>query len=183
MKILLQLLLNVIYGGGATEQNTLIKLDPLTIKVAGSKKLLAELDSLVLDSVNLAELMKDTTFDLPINLPEGIENLTGIEVAEVTISFSGLETKTLKVSRIETITDPGMTVTVARKEFEITVRGTAEQIKKIADGDVYAEIDCTGAAAGEDKFKPRFVIASQFDTVGVMEPYADIYATVILGGT
>lgn len=174
----LQLLPNVIYGGGATEQNTTIKIEPSTIKVAGSKKLLESLNSLVLDTVNLATLMEDTTLTYTIKLPEGIENISGVENVTVTISFNNLETKKLKISPIVPITGPGMTVTVARPEIEIIVRGTPEQIKNITAADITAKIDCTGAAAGEDKFKPQFTIDPKYDTVGVMELYDDIYATV-----
>jgi len=179
----LHLLPNVIYGGGATEQNTTIKIEPSTIKVAGSKKLLENLNSLVLDTVNLAELTENTTLTYTIKLPEGIENISGVENVTVTISFSNLETKKLKISPIVPITGPGMTVTVARPEIEITVRGTPEQIKNITAADITAQIDCTGAAAGEDKFKPQFTIDPKFDTVGVMETYDDVYATVTLGAT
>lgn len=177
----LQLLLNVTYGGGATEQNTLIKIDPLTIKVAGSEKLLEGLDSLVLGSVNLAELLENTTLTFPINLPEGIENITGVNEANISIEFNGLAVKTLKISRINATSSAGMTVSLTTKVFEVTVRGTPEQIQKITEADLYAQIDCTGAEPGDGRFKAQIFIDTTFDTVGAVGVYY-VHATVSAGG-
>ena len=177
----LQLLLNVTYGGGATEKNTLIKIDPLTIKVAGSEKLLEGLDSLVLGSVNLAELLGNTSLTFPINLPEGIENITGVNEATVSIEFSGLAVKTLKISRINATSSAGMTVSLTTKVFEVTVRGTPEQIQKITEANLYAQIDCTGAEPGDGRFKAQILIDTTFDTVGAVGIYY-VHATVTAGG-
>lgn len=177
----LQLLLNVNYGGGATEQNTLIKIDPVTIRVAGSKRLLAEMDSIILGTVNLAEIAGNTTKTFEIKLPEGVDNITDIGEATVTISFTGLETKTLKVTQINIISSEGKFVSLAKREFEVTVRGTAEQIKKITAADLTAQIDCTGAEIGDGKFKVQFVIGGGFDTVGVIGTH-EVYAEIVAGG-
>lgn len=177
----LQLLLNVTYGGGATEQNTLIKIDPLTIKVAGSEKLLEGLDSLVLGSVDLSELLENTTLTFPINLPEGIENITGVNEATVSVEFSNLAVKTLKISRINATSSAGMTVSLTTKVFEVTVRGTPEQIQKITEANLYAQIDCTGAEAGDGRFKAQILIDTTFDTVGAVGTYY-VHATVSAGG-
>ena len=177
----LQLLLNVIYGGGATEQNTLIRIDPLTIKVAGSEKLLEGLDALVLGSVNLAELAENTALTLPISLPEGIENITGVNEATVNIEFSGLSLKTLRISRINATSSAGMTVSLTTKVFEVTVRGTPEQIQQITEANLYAQIDCTGAEPGDGRFKAQILIDTTFNTVGAVGVYY-VHATVSAGG-
>ena len=181
----LQLLLNLTYGGGATEQNTLIKIDPMTIKVAGSEKLLEGLDSLVLGSVNLAELAENKTLSFPINLPEGIQNITGVEEATVTIEFNGLETKTLKISQITAVGSDGMTVSLTTRVFEVVVRGTPEQIRVLTEKNLRAQIDCTGAEAGDGRFKAQIFIDTTnnaFNTVGVVGTYY-VHATVSIGGT
>ena len=181
----IDLLLNLTYGGGATEKNTLVKIDPLTIKVAGSEKLLEGLDSLVLGSVNLSELAENKTLTLPINLPEGIENITGVNEATVTIEFNGLETKTLKISRITYVGSTGMTVSLTTKVFEVMFRGTPEQIQQLTESNLRAQIDCTGAEPGDGRFKAQIFIETTdpnaFDTVGVVGTYY-IHATVAAGG-
>ena len=65
----MELKVNVIYGGGATEENTTVKLSQETIRVSGSEAVLAELgDSYTLATINLADLEKNNnnlTFPSP----------------------------------------------------------------------------------------------------------------------
>ena len=175
------LLLEVTYGGGATEKTTQITIDPLTIKVAGSEKLLESLNSITLGAVNLAELLEDKDFTFPINLPEGIENISGVTEASVSIKFPGLKVKTLKVSRILASSSSSTQVTLATKVLEITVRGAAEQIDAMDEQDLYARVDCTDAEMGEGKFKAQIFIGTEFDTVGVVGTYY-VYATLVQRG-
>ena len=177
----LQLKLNVLYGGGATMQNTTIKIDPLTIKVAGSEKLLASMSELVLDTVNLAEILGNKTLTYAINLPEGVENITGVNEVTVTVEFKGLETKVLKISQITATSSSGMTVSLTTKVFEVTVRGTPEQIQSITESNLRAQIDCTGAEPGDGRFKAQIFIDTAFDTVGAVGTYY-VHATVSTGG-
>lgn len=171
------LLLEVTYGGGATEKTTQIKIDPLTIKVAGSEKLLEGLNSITLGTVNLAELLEDKDLTLPINLPEGIENTSGVTEASVSIKFPDLKVKTLKVSRILASSSSGTQVALATKVLEVTVRGSAEQIDAMDEQDLHARVDCTNAEMGEGKFKAQILIGTEFDTVGVVGTYY-VYATL-----
>ena len=169
--------LNVTYGGGATEQTSEILIDPLTIKVAGSEKLLEGLENLTLGSVDLSELLEDKEFTFPINLPEGIENLSGVTEAKVSVKFPGLKVKTLKVSRITAIPGSNMRVTLTTKVLEVTVRGTQSQIDAMTEQDLYARVDCADAELGEGKFKAQIFVDTAFDTVGVVGTHY-VYATL-----
>ena len=171
------LLLELTYGGGATEKTTEIKIDPLTIKVAGSEKLLEDLNNITLGAVNLSELLEDTELTFPINLPEGVENISGVTEATVSIKFPELKVKTLKVSRILASGSTNTQVALATKVLEITVRGSAEQIDAMDEQDVYARVDCSDAELGEGKFKAQIVIGTEFSTVGVVGTYY-VYATL-----
>ena len=171
------LLLELTYGGGATEKTTEIKIDPLTIKVAGSEKLLESLNSITLGAVNLSELLEDKELTFPINLPEGVENISGVTEASVSVKFPGLKVKTLKVSRILASGSANTRVALATKVLEITVRGSAEQIDAMDEQDVYARVDCSDAELGEGKFKAQIIIGTEFNTVGVVGTYY-VYATL-----
>lgn len=173
----LQLMLEVIYGGGADENNTVVTIDPLTIKVAGSEKILENLTALTLGTVNVAELAENTTLTFPVSLPEGVENLSGLNEATVTIEFNGLVTKVLNVTRISAVAGSGTTVSLITKSLQITVRGSAEQIALLTENNLTARVDCTGAEPGEGKFKAQIFIDTQFDTVGAVGTYY-IHATV-----
>lgn len=176
------LLVEVTYGGGATEKTSQIKVDPLTIKIAGSEKLLEGLDSLTLGAINLAELLEEKDFTFPINLPEGIENLSGVTEASVSVKFPNLKVKTLKLSSILASSSTDKVVTLATKVLEVTVRGSAAQIEAMDEQDLYARVDCTDAELGEGKFKAQIFIGTEFDTVGVVGTYY-VYATLAQRGT
>jgi len=174
-----QLEISVVYGGGATAQNTKITYSsPLTIKVAGSEKLLQDLNSLNLGTINLAEYAENTEliFTIP-DLPAGIENISGVTEIKANVEFSNLAVKTLKISRINATSSAGMTVSLTTKVFEVTVRGTPEQIQQITEANLYAQIDCTGAEPGDGRFKAQILIDTAFDTVGAVGTYY-VHATV-----
>jgi len=173
----LQLILNVIYGGGATEHNTQVLLDPLTIKVAGSEKLLEGLNSLVLDTVNLTEILEDTDLTFPINLPEGVQNLSGVDEAAVQIRFQDLKVKTLTVTSLSFVNNTGMDVQLTTKKLDVTVRGTSQQIEAITADHLQVRVNFADAEPGEGKFKAEVYVDTTLNEVGVVGSYY-VYATL-----
>ncbi len=166
-----ELLLDVTYGGGATAATTQIKLDPQTIKVAGSEKLLEGLDTLTVGTVNLADILEDTVQTYSINLPEGVDNISGTDEVSASIEFKGLKTKKIKVTRITAVGDANAQITLARKDLEITVRGPAELIDRLTEDDVSIVVDCKGAAAGEGIFKAQVKFGAGFESLGAVGNY------------
>lgn len=168
----IQLLLEVNYGGGATEDTAVVTVDPLTIKVAGSEALLEGLDSLTLGSINLADITEDTVKIFPITLTEGLINLSGISEAKVSIAFPKLEMKTLSVSQIEVTGLPvGMTYNVGTKVCAVTVRGLKSQIDAITEEHVTIRVDLTDAPMGENMYLAQVYVDGAFPGVGVLGSY------------
>lgn len=166
-----KLLLSVTYGGGATEVNTTITLDPTTIRVAGSERLLENLgDTLTVGVINLnsEEYLKDTEKTFPIVLPEGIDNLTGQDEVTVSIHYAGLDSKTLSVSNVELIGLPkGMTVAYVAPKVTLTLRGPAVMIQKITSEDLLIRVDLTNAEVGSGLYKAQVLITNSGDYAGV----------------
>ena len=100
------LMLNVVYGGGATEGYTRYEIKPASIRVSGSDAVLADLSEIVLGTVNFAEQTENTQMTFPINLPEGVTNLTGITEATAEIRFVGLSIKEFTTENIKVINVP-----------------------------------------------------------------------------
>lgn len=168
-----QLLLNVVYGGGATAENTTITLSQQTIKVSGSENMLASLgDTLTIGTVNLAEIPEDTTLTFPVNLQEGLENLSGITEVSAKITFQGLVTKTLYVTNIfVTGTPSGMKADIAAKMVEVTVRGPAGLVENISAGNLSVVINLSQAELGENLYKAQIVADTAYSEVGVIGSY------------
>ena len=169
---MINLLLNVVDGGGATRENSLITISPATIRVAGSDALLEDLEGIELGTINLAEVMADRTMTFPIYLPEGVANETGVTEAVVKIEFPQLMAKTFKITDITAINVPeDLKVDMITEELEVRVRGPIEDIKALKETDISATVDFAGAQIGTATMKAEIVISDDFSTVGAMGTY------------
>lgn len=168
----IQLLVNVTYGGGANESNTQIVLDPQTIKVSGSENLLQGFDSLVVGTINLTELTEETLLTFPINLKEGLENLSGITQVNVMVSFPGLATKVMEVSnvRLDGLKE-GLSADIATKVLTITLRGPKDVILNITAENITVLLDVSQAELGDNLIKAKIMVDSEYSGVGAIGSY------------
>lgn len=167
----LELILNVNYGGGATEQTTNIDIVPKTIKVSGSEALLEGFGGkLVLGTINLAEITEDLQQTYDIVLPEGITNLSGVDTAAVDIRFVGLSTRDFTVKNIKAVNVPeGMDCEIISEAIKVTLRGPAGLINSLNEEDIVATADCAGREAGTSTVKAAISFAdTAYDAIGVM---------------
>lgn len=171
----LQLIVNVTYGGGATEETTKIVFSQEHIKVSGSEEALAALgDTLVLDDINVAEIMADETREYEITLPGEVDNLSGLTTVTVTISFPDLRTKELGISNIKVENVPaGLTVKdIGTKICNVTLRGSQWQIEHITAKDVEIRVDLSNATEGTELYKAEiYVTNTSFPSVEAVSSY------------
>lgn len=162
----------VIPGGGATEQTSSVNVNPGTILVSGSEALLENLEVLDLGTVNLGELTGDTVMTLPIVLPEGITNETGITEATVEVNFPNLRTTTMMVDNIQLINVPeGMEAELVTQQLEVKLRGPVSLIEKITNENVIITVDLATAQPGTDKYTAQVTVQNSFAGVGAMNTY------------
>ena len=144
--------LNVVDGGGATGATTEIAIEPATIRVSGSASQLEGLENFELGSIDLKEMAEDAVLTFPIKLPEGLENETGVTEATVTVKFSNLATKSLKITNFKLINVPkGLNVRLITQVLEVQMRGPKGQIDKLEAKDLVAVVDMTDAQIGTVK--------------------------------
>ena len=167
-----QLKATVVAGGGATEQTSSISIEPRTIRISGSDALLDGLDVLDLGTINLGEIGADTVLNMPIILPEGITNETGITEAVVTVKFPNLRTVSMSVDNIQLINVPeGLEAELVTKILEIKLRGPATLIETIQEENVVITVDLSEAQAGTDKFSATITVDTGFTGVGALSSY------------
>ncbi len=170
--------LNVVYGGGATESNTVVNVSQTTLQVSGSDTLLENLNSLDLGTINLAEIAEDTVLTIPIpKLPEGVTNQTGVDEVTVEIKFNNLVKKEFKVSTINPVNAAGLKVQLVTKSLKVTVRGPQEMIDLMKETDVSVEVDFSGAQVGTATINGTVIVNNTFVGVGAVGIYP-ITATV-----
>ena len=175
------LIADVIYGGGATPENTTITLEPEVIRVSGGKAVLEELgDTYTVCAINLADIEKSSNeLKYTINLPEGVTNQTGVSEVVVTVRFNGLKTRDFVVEKIEMTNVPeGMIAEIINANLTVRVRGPEEELNRLTEKDISAVVDLSSAEVGTATYKANIVISEEFPNVGAMKT-SSVSATVL----
>ena len=171
----LQLMVNVTYGGGATEETTSIVFSQESILVSGSEAALNALgDTLLLGEINVAQMPAGQDFPYNIELPAEVDNLSGLETVTVTVSFPQLKTVELQISNIKVENVPaGMTVKdIGTKVCKVLLRGSQWQIDHIAAKDVEIRVDLTNAVEGTELYEAEvYITNTSFPSVGAVSTH------------
>ena len=167
----IKLVADVLYGGGATEENTTVEISPKTIRVSGGEAVLAELgDTYTVCTINLADVEKTDTQKYTIALPEGVTNQTGVSEVAVAIRFAGLKTREFVIDNFEIVNVPeGMEAEIINANLTIKVRGPEEEIVKLNERDITAVVDFSAAEVGTATYKANITISDKFPNVGALE--------------
>lgn len=174
------LVVNVVDGGGATAKTTTITIEPASIEVHGSMAALEDLDQIVLGTVNLADYSEKTQLTYDIVLPEGVTNRTGLKQATVWLEFPALSTKsfTIEDEKIQLLNVPeGLEVELTTLVLEIVVRGPSEEISSLKLSDITVSVDFANAEAGTSSRKVQITFDSDHKNCGALGSYS-VYATV-----
>ena len=138
-----ELTVDLIPGGGATQDDVTVDIEPQTITVSGGAEDLAGLTSISLGEIDLSKVFGTRqVFQMPIDLDPSLTNVSGITEATVTVTIHGLTTRILQVSNISFINRPdGYQAEAVTQSCSIQIRGsqeaveavTASQIRVVAD--------------------------------------------------
>lgn len=162
------LVLTVKGGGGATEENSSVVIDPMEISISGSETALEDLNEINLGTVNLAEITDDTEKEFDILLPEGIKNESGVDKVKVSISFPLLSKKEFTITDIRTENvAQGMEAELLTKRLVITVRGPKAQVNKLQLEDISVVLDLTDVV-NSDTIVPSVTFGEGFSDLGVV---------------
>ena len=176
-----QLVADLVYGGGATAENTKVTLNPATIRVSGGAAVLEELgDTYTVCSINLADIEKSSNeLKYTLNLPEGVTNQTGVTEVAVTVRFSGLKTRDMVVDKIDMVNVPeGMVAEIINANLTVRVRGPESEISQLTEKDISAVVDFSAAEAGTATYKAVIQFSEAFPNVGAMKT-SSVTATVL----
>lgn len=120
-------------------------IEPASITIAGNSETLAEINSISLGTLDLAEINGNYNAEIALIIPNGVKNVDGYENAKVTLDLSGTITKqfTLDVSSVEVENiAKGNKIEQPTGQITLTVRGDAADIKKLTADDITLRIDC-----------------------------------------
>lgn len=169
----IELKVQVIAGGGATEATSTITIDPQTIRVSGPETLLADLEYLEIGTIDLGTMMQAQSLIFPVLLPEGVTNETGVTEVAVDVKFPNLLKHELKITDIKITNIPeGLAAELITEALVVTVRGPASQVNAMKASDLTATVDLTGAQPGTFTEGVTITVGSKFSDVGTMGTYS-----------
>ena len=179
-----KLTVDVTYGGGATEQNTTITIEPATIRLSGSEAVLAALgDTISLGKIDLRAIEKSDTLTFAVSLPDGVTNLSNITEATVDVQYKGLSIKELMVQNLITQNVPeGLEVDIMEKKLQVVLRGPFADLAKIDAEDITVVADFTDAVVGTSTFKATIRFPAEYSAVGAIGNYsvtANVFEQII----
>ena len=159
----------VVPGGGATEDNATVNVEPRSIIVGGSQEALDAISEIVLGSIELSQVVdsEDYTFDIPLD--SELTNVTGISQATVHVEITGLVTKTIDVTNIELLYKPdGYQIEPVTKSCQIYIRGTQEAVDAVLASQMRVVVDCSEISGTGTQTVPAEVYLDSNDQVGVV---------------
>lgn len=173
MKKVIPLTVQVIEGGGATRENSPVSISPSTITVLGKEDALKDLNEWSLGEIDLRQWTQDSQpLVLPIELPDGLTNKSGVNEATITVELPALEEKNFVINReqFKQLNLPSGTYPeVSAEQITITVRGTKNVIEAMTEEMLSATIDFTDAKIGQMKdWTVDVQILGEPDGVGII---------------
>lgn len=107
--------------------------------------------SISLGEIDLSDVLADTSYAIPIHLPEGVV-AWGQEVrfATVSLSFDEVQARQLDTSNIRFTNVPdGWKASLVNPTLSVWVRGDPEQVEALSADQIQVTVDLSKAAAGD----------------------------------
>ena len=168
------LTVNIIAGGGATRENISEPLIvPSKITVAGTQEDIDHLTEISLGSIDLSKVVGTSNFTFTIDLDPSLENVTGITEAKVTVTVSGLETRSFEVGNIKLQNIPrGYSAKADTEAKTVYVRGTADELAMIDSSQLRIVADLKEVTGSGTYTIPVRVYLDAGTEVGVIGDYS-----------
>lgn len=166
------LTVTVVDGGGATAQTTKLEFEPKEISVSGSEAALSALPELNLGTIDLAQITEDTVKEFEISLPEGIQNVSNLPTASVSISFPELAIREFTITKFVPLNlAEGMTWEPLTKQLTIKVRGPKDEVQRLLDTDILVQVDLSGVE-NTSAVEPVILFPEGFGSVHELGSYS-----------
>lgn len=162
-----------IYGAGATEENTSIEIEPSTITISGDTSVVSSINRIDIATIDLTDfaLTLQDTYTIP--LPNGVENVSGVTKADVTIEIQGVSTKQVTVTNFSYtgLPDGYYVEEIITKNLEVKIRGTQDVLDQIQSSNLRAVADLSDITQTGDMYVPVRVELDGFTDAGAVGEY------------
>ena len=166
------LTVNFIESAGSRLENYTYTLSHSSITLSGDATQMAGISEISLGTLALEDVQGSETLTYDILIPDGVNNLSGITSATLTISSGDISTKEVEATHFSYENFSGdHTVTVVTSSLPVTLRGSASDLEAIYGREVHVIADLSDIAADSGSYTvPARIEVSGYD-VGAVGTY------------
>lgn len=162
-----------IYGAGATEENTSIEIEPSTITISGDTSVVSGINRIDIATIDLTDFALTLQDTYAIPLQNGVENVSGVTKAEVTIEIQGVSTKQFTVTNFNYtgLPDGYYVEEIITQNLEVKVRGAQDVLDQIQSSNLRAVADLSEVTQTGIMYVPVKVELDGFTNAGTVGEY------------
>ena len=162
-----------IYGAGATEENTSIEIEPSTITISGDTSVVSGINRIDIATIDLTDFALTLQDPYAIPLQNGVENVSGVTKAEVTIEIQGVSTKQFTVTNFNYtgLPDGYYVEEIITQNLEVKVRGAQDVLDQIQSSNLRAVADLSEVTQTGIMYVPVKVELDGFTNAGAVGEY------------
>lgn len=166
------LTVNFIESAGSRLENYTYTLSHSSVTLSGDATQMAGISEISLGTLALEDVQGSETLTYDILIPDGVNNLSGITSATLTISSGDISTKEVEATHFSYENFSGdHTVTVVTSSLPITLRGASSDLDAIYGSEVHVIADLSDIAADSGSYTvPARIEVSGYD-VGAVGTY------------
>lgn len=179
-----QLTVNLLEGGGATEQNAFVEIDPPSVLLSGDSTIIDSVNQINLGNVDLTEVENNETFEFRILIPNSAKNISGEETATVKVTLKGLSTRKLRAGSIDFINvSPELEPQSLTTQLIVSLRGPIDQVSKVSPNNIRAVADLSNYTKPGTYEVPVTIYIDGYSQVGVLETRTITVSLTAEGGS
>jgi len=161
------------HGAGTTDANTSVRIEPLTIKIAGDPEVIRDINSISLGTIDMLSFGLTTTEAFAIPIPNNIMNISGETEALVHVDVLGLDIAHRSASNLQVINTPsGHRADILTQSLDIRLRGAIEDLDQITSINLRVVADLADQSPGTTRVTAKIYIEgieALVDPVGIYE--------------
>ena len=158
---------------GATEENTSIEIEPSTITISGDTSVVSGINRIDIATIDLTDFALTLQDTYAIPLQNGVENVSGVTKAEVTIEIQGVSTKQFTVTNFNYtgLPDGYYVEEIITQNLEVKVRGAQDVLDQIQSSNLRAVADLSEVTQTGIMYVPVKVELDGFTNAGAVGEY------------
>lgn len=170
----LKLTVDFVEAPGALLKDMVYAIKPESIVVSGDASILNNMDTIVLDSMDLLSVTSEnTTHSYAILVPDGCENLSGVTRATLDIGCPDRAVADIVATKIQITNPPAdRDLEVLTQELTVRIFGTAAEVEGITGEDLTVIADLSDYAVASGTYMiPVQVKTTAGDAIGIAGSY------------